>query len=273
MQHELKIAIDVARRAGELVLKLRADFTKRAKPDGSVVTNADYASAELIRQQLTTNFPGDAVLTEEDDDDLSRVDYSRCWIVDPIDGTSAYVSGSSDFDVYIALVEGERPVVAVAHQPVTGHTVYASRDGGAWIEHSSRSTRLRFENPESAPVIVSRHWLGAPGNSEFVADAARRMGGIARPMNRGISPRTFLTPGVDAIVGASAGDRPISAKEWDVAPLDLIVRAAGGWASDIHGQPLRFNKPQPDFPTGIVLARTQAIGRELIEAIEQLTTK
>jgi 3'-phosphoadenosine 5'-phosphosulfate (PAPS) 3'-phosphatase len=272
MRDELSCAIEVAREAGELVLTLRASFTQQRKADGSVVTNADLASAELIRGRLAARFPADAILTEEDSVESSRTEFARCWIIDPIDGTSAYVSGSDDFDVYIALVENQRPIVVVAHQPVTGRTVFASRSGGAWQQAAAEASTIRLHRPESTPVVVSRHWLGSPANRELVAEYARRVGGVLQTTKGGISPRTFLSPGVDAIVGVSAGEKPISAKEWDVAPLDLIVSEAGGWASDIYGQPLRYNKPQPTFPSGIVLARTPEIGRDLVAAIEQTST-
>jgi 3'(2'), 5'-bisphosphate nucleotidase len=273
MLDELSCAIDVAREAGELVLRLRASFTEQRKSDGSIVTSADLASAELIRRRLAARFPGDAILTEEDSVESSRTEFSRCWIVDPIDGTSAYVSGSEDFDIYIALIENQRPIVVVAHQPVTGRTFFASRGNGAWQQASAEPSTIRLARPESTPVVVSRHWLGSPANRELVAEYARRVGGVLQSTKGGISPRTFLSPGVDAIVGVSVGDKPISAKEWDLAPLDLIVIEAGGWASDIYGHPLRYNKPEPNFPSGIVLARTPEIGRDLIAAIEQTATK
>lgn len=266
LRTELEVAIDVAGQAGELVLDLRDNCTRRQKSDGSIVTSADLASADLIRNRLSAAFPGDAIFTEEDEVNGTRLSRTRCWIVDPIDGTSAFVSGSDDFDVYLALVEDGIPIVAVAYQPVTRRFIFASRGGGAWIEMDATRSAVRLPSPQSPPVIVTRHWLGAPGNLDIVRRLAERAGGLGRASSTGISPRTFLSAGVDAIVGISASVRPIIAKEWDIAPLDLIVREAGGWSSDLSGRSLQFNKPDPFFPSGILLARTGELGLQLVRA-------
>lgn len=270
IDRDWQLAIDIAREAAELVLRLRPNISQKIKADGSIVTSADLASALLIRRRLHAEFPNDAVLTEEDtDESLARITMPRCWIVDPIDGTSAFASGSSDFDVYLALVEAGRPTIVVADQPVTGQSVTAMQGEGAWTINDGQRTRIRMAPQQTPPVIVTRHWLGAPINEKFVQRVAELSGGIARTAGWGISPRTFVTEGVDAIVGVSMTDYPIAAKEWDVAPLDLIVREAGGWSSDLKGDSLQFNKPIPNFPSGIVLARTPELGQRLIAAIEQ----
>ncbi len=269
LRHELDCAIDVARIAGELVLDLRKEFTQKLKPDGSIVTSADLASADLIRARLQAEFPRDAILTEEDVDDDSRLGFNRCWIVDPIDGTTAYVSGSDDFDIYIALVEHGIPVVAVTHQPVFCRTIATAAKSGVWLGHEAAWQAIAFPLAATPPVIVTRHWLGAPANLQWITDLALRIDARAMRAGSGISPRTFLATGVDAIIGRSATDQPISAKEWDIAPLDLIVREAGGWSSDLLGRPLVFNKPNPVFPSGILLARTHSLGEKIIGAIAQ----
>ncbi len=267
LRRELKCAIDTARAAGELVLRLRPTLTKQTKADGSVVTNADFASAQLIRDRLITEFPHDAVLTEEDTDDPSRLGFARCWIVDPIDGTTAYVSGSDDFDIYIALVENGVPVVAVTHQPVTGMTIAAAKSSGVWFNDAENWQAAAVPKQQTPTVIVTRHWLGAPANLQLIKDLSQRIDAVAVRAATGISARSFLQPGIDAIVGVSVSDQPIGAKEWDIAPLDLIARESGGWSSDLLGQPLIFNKPTPQFPTGLILARTPALGEKIVLAI------
>jgi 3'-phosphoadenosine 5'-phosphosulfate (PAPS) 3'-phosphatase len=270
IERDWQLAIDIAREAAELVLRLRPNISQQRKDDGSIVTSADMASALYIRRRLQAEFPHDAVLTEEDShDSLERIKFPRCWIVDPIDGTSAFASGSSDFDVYLALVEAGRPRIVVAHQPVTGQAVTAMEGEGTWTINDGQRTRIRLAAPQTPPVIVTRHWLGAPINTRFVQSVAEHAGGIARNTGWGISARTFVTEGVDAVIGVSMTDHPIAAKEWDVAPLDLIVREAGGWSSDLKGEALQFNKPVPKFPGGILLARTPELGQRLIAAIAQ----
>jgi 3'-phosphoadenosine 5'-phosphosulfate (PAPS) 3'-phosphatase len=174
---EWRAAVETARAAGELVLRMRPNIRPRTKSDGSPLTDADLASAELIRRRLTDAFPSDRILTEEDDQSGVAESCHRCWIVDPIDGTSAYIKGIDDFDVYLSLIRDGMPVVAVTYQPTKDLTIAA------------------------------------------------------------------------------------------VAPLDLISRELGGWSSDAYGDSLRFAKPIPNFPRGLVLARTRELGRRIVSAL------
>ena len=87
-----------------------------------------------------------------------------------------------------------------------------------------------------------------------------------------LCPRCFLPPGppIDAMVGLPGG-APLAAWEWDIAAVDLIVREAGGAASDVAGAPLRYNKPDPRFAEGLVIAADPALHRDLIAALGRPT--
>jgi fructose-1,6-bisphosphatase/inositol monophosphatase family enzyme len=266
---ELRSAIEIARAAGDLILRLRPNLTRSTKSDGSIVTNADLAAADLIRSRFSAAFPDDAVLTEEDFDDSGRPAAPRCWLIDPIDGTKAYAGQSDDFDVYIALIEGGIPIAAVTHQPVTGRSLAAAVGEGAWQSNGNTWERIENFSARVPPRIVTRHWLGAPANWESIQRVAERVGGTAVQASTGISARSVVQPGFDAIVGLSVDGRPIGAKEWDVAPLDLIVRELGGWASDLRGERLTFNKPVPNFPAGLVLAQSRDLGERIVAALAE----
>src|SRR5438094_223594 len=111
LQHELEIAIALARLAGKTILRhYAAGFVAEEKFGvdnfSEPVTIADREASRIIVDGLTAAFPDDGILSEEEDDDLDlRLSKHRVWIVDPIDGTAGYISHDGDFAVHIGLAE------------------------------------------------------------------------------------------------------------------------------------------------------------------------
>jgi len=110
---EVDAAIAAALKAGSIVREFYdgESAATYAKGDGSPVTDADLAADQAIRELLSERFPEDAILSEEGQDDQRRLSVSRCWIVDPIDGTEQFIQRTGEFDVLVALVEHGRPIV------------------------------------------------------------------------------------------------------------------------------------------------------------------
>ncbi|WP_437939217.1 3'(2'),5'-bisphosphate nucleotidase CysQ family protein [Sorangium sp. So ce341] len=268
---ELEVATAAARSAGEVILALYGRAAVSEKPDGTVVTQADYASDAAIRAALSSAFPGDALLTEEGADDPARLAKDRCWIVDPIDGTAQLVARTGDFDVFIALAVDGAPVVAVSYQPTTGLLLSAVAGSGAWIEQPERGRRpLGFSLGAGRLVIATKGWLGAPENLARLERVASRLEAADVVVEtRNLCARALL-PGagsVDAIAGVPAGGRRLGAWEWDLAAVDLIVREAGGAVTDLAGRPLRYNRPTPRFEDGLLLSRSPALHEQLLSAL------
>src|SRR5688500_4970992 len=109
LQHELETAIELARRAGEVILEhYKTDFATEYKigvdDHSEPVTIADRDASRVIVEGLSAAFPNDGVLSEEEADDLAvRMGKDRVWIIDPIDGTAGYVKRDGDFAVQIGL--------------------------------------------------------------------------------------------------------------------------------------------------------------------------
>jgi myo-inositol-1(or 4)-monophosphatase len=130
--------IEAAREAGEIALKFfRAGERTSARIDykagGSPVTQADLAVDAFLRARLGKDFAGAGWLSEETEDDRTRLNSARVLIVDPIDGTRAFLAGDPRWAVSIALVEAGRPVAGVVHAPALSETYAASRGGGATL--------------------------------------------------------------------------------------------------------------------------------------------
>ena len=119
-EKELEAAIEAAKRAVKGILEIyNTPFEVEIKEDNSPVTLADKGADKLIREYLGQMFPDYGMLTEESNDDLSRLDKDYIWIVDPVDGTKDFVARDNEFTTNIALAYKGQVVVGVVSIPAT----------------------------------------------------------------------------------------------------------------------------------------------------------
>jgi 3'-phosphoadenosine 5'-phosphosulfate (PAPS) 3'-phosphatase len=265
---ELEVAVRAVRLAAAAILEHRARPTVTIKPDGSPVTSADLAADAILRATVREAFPGDALLTEEGADDRARLSSRRLWIGDPLDGTRYFVGGRDDFDTFLALAVDGIPVVAVTLQPVTGLLLGAVAGAGAWRQEGGGPRRQLLLQPGTPPRLATKGWLGAPGNVATLERVAAELGARVIQPDFSLCPRAFLPPSptVDAMVGLPV-TAPLDAWEWDVAPIDLIVREAGGAASGLTGASLRYNQPSARFADGLIIAADRSLHRQLVDCL------
>src|SRR6185295_20263490 len=115
---ELQTAKELALGAGDILLEhYQQSIAVQWKERGDPVTAADKAASRFITRELKQRFPNDAVLSEEEKDDTSRLSTARVWIVDPMDGTTEFVAGRDEFAVMIGLAVQGKPVLGVVYQP------------------------------------------------------------------------------------------------------------------------------------------------------------
>jgi histidinol phosphatase-like enzyme (inositol monophosphatase family) len=221
-EEELKLAIELARLAGETALRYQTDgFGVEDKADASPVTEADKACERLLAEAIGRRFPEDGILGEEG---ASKAGSSgRRWIVDPIDGTRDFVRGNRLWANLIALeAEGEVKVGACGF-PALGELYWAARGHGAWREFEGTRTRLRvsgvkeIERAVLCGNIVAK-LEGFPDRERFLAFAARFWS--ARCLG-----------GAWDVMQLAAGRMDVwlepSAKPWDFAPLQVIAEESG----------------------------------------------
>jgi 3'-phosphoadenosine 5'-phosphosulfate (PAPS) 3'-phosphatase len=273
-QQELDTAIATAKAAGTRILEFYGDMsaTEYEKNDGSPVTDADLAADQIIREGIGLAFPDDAIMTEEGADDLERLENRRCWIVDPLDGTAQFINRTGEFDVMIALVEDELPVVAVMYQPTTNLLHFATRDGGAWVVDDSGTRRVSMHRIGDPPVVAASKYYGGfelPNTFGRIAASV----GAEQPdiLDVGYQPRRVMEPTwvFDAFVGLWAPDGTRFAREWDLAPPDLFTTEAGGIFSDALGKPYRYNQRETQINRGLVAANDRELHGAIIEAIRR----
>jgi len=128
----------IAFKAGQAILEIYAqDFQVEEKEDNSPLTQADMASHRLIVDALEALTPEIPVLSEESAviPYAERQQWSRYWLIDPLDGTKEFVKRNGEFTVNIALVDDGAPILGVVHVPVSGVTYYGDKEGGLFVSN------------------------------------------------------------------------------------------------------------------------------------------
>lgn len=202
------------------------------KDGGSPVTEADIAVDNFLRERLTRLAPDCGWLSEESIDDRARLKSPRQWIVDPIDGTRAYLTGRSDWAISVALVADGRPQIAAIFAPVENSMYLATSGEGTTLNGVSvrASTGTGFDSARAAgpkPMLDRLAKIG-PGlvSEPKVFSLALR---IAR-----IASGTLDI----AFAGANSHD-------WDLAAADLLVHEAGGALTTFEGGQIIYNRADP----------------------------
>jgi len=231
---DLDLIVQAAREAGALALMRKAQGLQvQSKAGGSPVTNADIEVDSLLRIQLGAARPDYGWLSEETADDPARLERNRLFVVDPIDGTVAYIKGKPYWTVCIAVVEAGRPVAAVVHAPEMDET-YAARIGaGASLNGAAIA-------PSRTAVVEDMAMLG---DAKMFAHPAWKQ--PWPPMR--IETRNSIAYRICLVAdGRFDAALALSAKsEWDLAAADLISDEAGACLTDHRGGTFSYNKPVP----------------------------
>jgi myo-inositol-1(or 4)-monophosphatase len=233
---DLPLLVAAAREAADLMTARRGRVAVRAKADGSPVTDADLAVNALLLERLSAARPDYGWLSEETADDPARLGRRRVFVVDPIDGTTAYLNGAPWFAVSIAVVEDGRAVAGVVLAPALGALYAAEAGGGATLD--GRPIR-----PSGAEALAGAAFLGSPtgGGPTWRDVRVMKCNALALRMAR---------------VAAGDGDAAVSPfpkNEWDIAAGAVICREAGASVSDSAGRELVFNSPAAKTP-GLIAA-------------------
>ncbi|MEM1201624.1 MAG: inositol monophosphatase family protein [Acidobacteriota bacterium] len=223
------LAVDLAWRAGRRTLAyFQAGVEVEAKADGTPVTRADREAEALLRREIRSRYPDDALRGEEYDDEAGSTGWT--WVLDPIDGTKSFVHGVPFYSVLVAVCEGTRPVVGVIHLPGLGETVAAHRGGGCWW--NGRRARVS-ETPRVAEALVVTSDF--PGSEQ--AHTPTRLYDAARLR------RTWGDAYGYAMVATGRADVMIDPEvaPWDVAAVQPVVEEAGGRFTDLGGTASPWN--------------------------------
>jgi myo-inositol-1(or 4)-monophosphatase len=243
----------IAREAGELAVTTAKGAMKRwMKAGSSPVSEADLAVDRFLSTRLPPLVPDAGWLSEETEDNPARMKASKVWVVDPIDGTRAFLDNRPDWCVSIALVENGRPAVAVLYAPVTDELFLATRGGGA----TRNGARLNIPPGEGLDGLR----IAAPKSH---LDRLSEINPRILPQ-----PKVFSLALRAARVASGELDAALASRnshDWDLAAADLLVHEAGGALTDLDGAVITYNRPDPVH--GTLIAAGIGRHRALIELL------
>ena len=274
LQHELETAVALARLAGKRILEhYITDFetVQKLGVDNlyEPVTIADKEASRIIVDGLEAAFPDDAVLSEEEPDDLERrIAARRVWIIDPLDGTAGFVKKDGDFGVQIGLAEDGVPTLGVVYLPVHDSLSYAVKGGGSFT---------RIGGGEAVGMHTSDHSVLAQMTLAMSRDhPSSRMAGIIEHF--GFSH--LVKRGSVGLKVSLIADRTCDiyihpsprTKIWDSCAPQIILEEAGGRFTDIFGGEMLYNRTELQNLNGI-LATNGPAHASAVQHLRPLLTK
>ncbi len=234
LQDDLDLLHAAVTAAAELVMGYyQRDPKSWKKNDVSPVSEADLASDKLLNDMLLKDRPDYGWLSEETEDNQDRLSCESVWVVDPIDGTNAFLQGKPDFTVCAGLVREGQAVAGVIVNPVHKQTFTAVLGGGAWLNGE------RLEEPKPSALTEARY-LGR--RNVMKPDHWRQSPPVAKPDYVGSLAYQLC------LVAMGKWDAAISVSglhEWDIAAAGLILTESGCVLTDQMGEVIRYNAALP----------------------------
>lgn len=259
MQEQLITALlDISKIAGEKILQIyEKDFGVVHKADNSPLTEADHASNAIIvagLQQLTPDIP---IISEESrqTEYSIRQHWTRCWIVDPLDGTKEFIKRNGEFTVNIAMVENGKPVLGVVYIPVQGVWYYAAAGYGSYKQTTEALLPQKLYASPPTPdkvvnVVASRSHLSSE-TTVFIQNLEQQYAGV-NLVSAGSSLKFCLV----AEGKAHLYPRFAPTMEWDTAAGHLIATEAGADVTIYpSGEPLLYNRENLVNPYFLVFCK------------------
>ena len=241
---------EICEAAAQLILPLwRSGLAVSHKADASPVTEADQRAEAQILKALTSRFPEIPIISEEDASEFGTPDAigPRFFLVDPLDGTKAFVRGDPHFTVNIGLIDNGRPVAGAVCCPPTGETWFTSGEGA-----------LKRVNGRAAGPVHVRPW---PQGEALVLISYTMKEETIRALaaQYGFDRREALDSSIKLCrIAEGAADiypRHGPTMEWDIAAGQAVLEAAGGTVTTPQGAPFAYGKAQDGFKNGWFVAR------------------
>jgi 3'(2'), 5'-bisphosphate nucleotidase len=223
------------------------------KSDDSPVTAADKGADSLIRAELRKQFPSYAFLTEESQDDKSRLSNDFVFIVDPVDGTKEFVSRNGEFCTNIALAYRHEAVVGVINIPVQNVLYYAIKGQGAFRKEKGKEpVRIHVSSRDDRLFVVRSISFFNKQEETLIEKHKDR---IAKVISLGAALKFCSI--AEGNADLSYRESP-NTKEWDIAAGTVILKEAGGFILKHDGSEYAFNRDDVYNREGYVLANKRS---------------
>lgn len=240
---------EVARQAGELALTHfrpgeRTTAAISYKNGGSPVTEADLAVDRFLHAEMQRLAPEAGWLSEETIDTEARLSHRSLFVVDPIDGTSAFARGDARWAISIALVEAGRPIIGVVHAPAMQQTFSGAVGVGAFLNGDPLVVAQR-PSLDGATVIAPRSMHDRIETSPRKLVIASRVPSLALRLvdiAAGRHDLVFTTP---------------NSRDWDIAAADIILAESGATLTESGRAPVIYNRP--NLARGALIAAARSL--------------
>ena len=254
----LQETITLTHAAADQIMRFyQSSFSVADKTPDNPVTDADLAADKLLRPGLGKLLPEAGWLSEETADSPERLTKSQCWVVDPLDGTMNFLHGIPHFATSIALEQHGEIVAGVTYSPVADELYWAERGVGAYLN----DRRLRV----SSRSVMADALIGTGIPHGHGDDFDRYHGEVRHIMPKVASLRRFGSSTLDlayVAAGRLDGFWERGLGPWDLAAGILLIREAGGFATDVNGG-------GSALATGGIVAANADLHRELLSLLKR----
>ncbi len=246
----------------EILEIYNSDFSHEIKSDNSPLTQADLLVHKELTHFIKTNFPGDSIISEEDDKIPSSYT-SRVWVIDPIDGTKDFVKKTGEFSIMIGLIQDNKPLFGLVYIPVTSICFSAKVGEGSYMTKNSKTTVLKVDNSDSQITLVTSRNNFKEQDKKIVdqMDIARfkPMGSIGVKFSAiayGDANLCFYsTPGLGI---------------WDALPAHVILEEAGGYIFDRNGNTLVYDLQNRTMLEGVIGCSNVEIKKKFLNSYQKI---
>jgi 3'-phosphoadenosine 5'-phosphosulfate (PAPS) 3'-phosphatase len=277
---ELELVLELVRQCMPVALAYQSAGSDalglRHKPrNGGPITEADRELNRRLVRTLATHFPDDAILAEESAAPGRWSTASRCWHVDPIDGTRDFARGRAGWTIQVGLCTGGTPTLGVVAEPAHDRITWGLLDPNA---PPVAMQCVGEEPPEPLPPLATGRAL-----RDLVLIGAK-----AYPLSRQQAIRRALevdasrAPTVGSVgvrmIAVARGDAdayvqaPGRTNTWDTCAPEAILRAVGARVTDLRGHPLDYRGPTPAHPNGVITS-SPTLHPAILERLEPLVDR
>jgi 3'(2'), 5'-bisphosphate nucleotidase len=248
LEQELSAAVALARGAGRILMDIYAkDFAVAYKSKNDPVTEADQLANTYIVQELRARFPDDGIVAEETADIGDALKKSRCWFVDPLDGTKEFIAKNGEFSVMIGLAIEGRSMLGVVFQPgkdklyrgVVGHGAYLDEDG------TTRALKVSDKaDPSQLRLVVSRSH-----RPDSIEQIMQRLGATEEMPSGSVGVKVGLIAERAADLYVHVSDK---SSLWDACGPEAVLEAAGGRFVHVDGTRVDYRAREMANKKGIL---------------------
>lgn len=259
LEEDFALLCAAVQQAGALSMRYFGQSPKHwEKEENQPVSEADIAVNELLHDQLQTPRPHYGWLSEETPDADHRLACSHVWVVDPIDGTKAFIQGKPEFTISVALVENHRPVCAVVYNPAQKEFFAAMTGLQGGTQCNGKPVRITArETLENSRICGYEKMFSYDGWAHLWPQ-------LTVENRNSVAYRLALVAGgqFDATLIMNAKN------DWDIAAGDLLVTEAGGTVCGLDGKQLTYNN-QKTLHRGL-MAGSDTLVAEFVSRVEKI---